>query len=88
MASWFRFKWHNLDLAIKATHSDQSDGSILIHQYIVLEARWLDDGTWIEEDQLMLVLRFVAEQLPIRVHRALIQHLTEDDNGRTDTERH
>lgn len=88
MESQFRFNWHNLDFAIKATYSPSSEGDLIVHKYTVLEARWLDNGRWIEEETLELIMRFVAEQLPIRVQRALIQHLTEDDNGRTDTERY
>jgi len=75
MESRFRFNWHNLDLAIQARHSPPTLGEVIVHHYLVLEARWLDNGRWIEEYDLELIMRFVAEQLPIRVQRALVQHL-------------
>tara|TARA_R110002020_G_scaffold230504_2_gene441383 strand:- start:409 stop:654 length:246 start_codon:yes stop_codon:yes gene_type:complete len=74
MESQFRFDWHGLDFAVKVTHT-RSAAEMTVHQTLVLEARWKDDGTWIADADLTLILRFVAEAWPTVVKQALGRHL-------------
>ncbi len=73
MESQFRFRWHGLDVGLKVIHTVGDER--VIHNILVLEARWLDTGEWVEPRDLDLVLRFAAADWTRAVAQALTHHL-------------